>query len=1048
MRSHLGLARLSHACCALVLVTTPASAQRLIVRGYHVIDGLPSERIVCAVTDRVGFLWICTSGGLARFDGSSFVTYGPEDGLPDVAINHFLQTRSGSRWVATNGGGVARLAPGTPEQSDRVFTAFDVGTTKRSKRVNYLFETKDGVLLAGTDGGLFRASDEDSARFELVPMAIPGYADATLQVWSIADDARGRVWVGTSAGLVLLHEDRILHIPINPVQGADNVLDVLPDREGRLWLAHDTGLFIWVPPSTSRVRQLASSPLSRRAVRCVSSNAGTESAVGLPEAPGSSCHFAVESTPQGAAAVRSLGRTLDGWIWMASRSGVLGFDGVRLRVFGTPNGLPSSALRVVAGDPGGELWVGTYDGLYHVQRRGFSQFTDQDGLIGSTLRSIFRGADGQLYAVAHSSVIHRLDGSRWTAVRPNLSSGAGLAGRSVYGAVLMDREGSWWIGTGEGLLRFPRVNKLEDLARTEPVRLTTEDGLAGNDIWRLYEDSRGDIWIATRVPGQEPLTRWQRSTGRFQRYGPAQGMPAAREVNAFAEDSSGTLWASLWDGGLVRFDGRRFHYVAPGPGDPAPQGHLFVDRRGWLWVTGRQLKFTRTPTARDPRFEVFRTATGQTLYTSALVDDRNGWMYAGTPGRLVRFDPEDARVQSLGVGGPFGGLTIAPYRDADGTLWFPSLGDLLHYSPRPDDYQAVSTVRIGRVLAAGAAIPVPPLGTTHPAPLSLAAGQRRLQIDYFGLGYWMEAPQYFQVRLEGVDDAWSQPTTQRSIVYAGLAPGRYRFQVRAVGASGKERADPATVEFTIAPPFWRRMPFILALTLLLAATLVYVHKRRLQHLLELERIRTRIAADLHDDLGASLARVSLLSEATRRALRDSPDRADSMLSEIGTTARALVTGAGDIAFAIDPTRDRLDDLVARIRRFAEDLLEGSGITWRFPVEGETAGVVISSDQRRHLLAIIKEALHNAVRHARPGQISVMLHVRDGILEVEIADDGCGFRATAPETEQQPVLGHGLRNVQYRARELGAHVDVTSRPGAGTRIALRLPLMRHHGIFIR
>ena len=117
---------------------------------------------MCVVTDDDGFVWICTTNGLSRFDGAEFTTYGLESGVPDPVVNHFLHARSGSRWVATNGGGVARLEPGDPGPDGRVFRAFPVGGTPRSMRVNLMFETPDHMLLAGTDGGLFRAPETDA----------------------------------------------------------------------------------------------------------------------------------------------------------------------------------------------------------------------------------------------------------------------------------------------------------------------------------------------------------------------------------------------------------------------------------------------------------------------------------------------------------------------------------------------------------------------------------------------------------------------------------------------------------------------------------------------------------------------------------------------------------------------------------------------------------------------------------------------------------------------------------------------------------------------
>jgi signal transduction histidine kinase/ligand-binding sensor domain-containing protein len=1039
---------------AALVLAGPVAAEQLIVQSYTVVDGLASNRVACFATDQDGFLWVCTSGGLSRFDGTRFVTYGIVHGLPDHAVNHFLQTRSGSRWVATNGGGVARLEPDVPDAEGRIFTAFAVGRSPRNMRVNVLFETPDGALLAGTDGGLFRAPYPDAEpRFDLVRLALPGYPDAALQVWGMAEAGPGRTWVGTSGGLVLLEGDRVVaHVPIAPDQGADHVYDIVTDHRGRLWLGHDHGLFVWnAPAGIGEVRGgwaplAGTSPPCTRVAGDSEAGAGTGAAAGagpplLPDKPGAVCHWAPGGERRGQSMVRLLAHGDDGWIWMASQAGLGAYDGRRLRLFDGSHGLPTSRLMRVSVDRGGDVWIGSSYGIHRVYRRGFTHHTAQDALVGDQFQTIQLGRDGRVYAVSRSSVIHRLDGEDWTAVRPRLPSSAGGVGRSIYGAALLDREGAWWMGTGHGLVRFPVVDRLEDLAGTPPTaHYTRADGLAGEDIWHLFEDSRGDLWIATRIPGAEPLTRWRRDTGRFQRFGAADGLPPERAVRRFLEHPAGTLWASLWDGGLVRFDGERFQYFAP---DTAvPPGHLYglmVDGRGWLWVAGRETFFTREPEAANPRFEVFQGSDGQPVVAFGLAVDEGGWIYAQTHRGLVRFKPEAGHLQQLGFGHPFAGISTPPVRDPDGTIWYLTGTGVLRYEPRDDRSGHSPPVRISGVQVAGVPLPVPSMGAVTLAPLRLAPGHRQVQFDYFGLAFGADGPVRFQVRLEGLDRNWSPPTTQPTVLYAGLGPGRYRFQVRAVSPTGAVSAEPATVAFVIPPPVWRRDWFLAAVAVLLTGLLVTAHRLRVRRLLELERIRTRIAADLHDDLGASLARVSLLSEATRRTLRDAPERAERLLEEIGATSRDLVGAAGDIAFSIDPGRASFDGLVARIRRFAEDLLAGTDIEWRFQVEGGPSGVVLSSEQRRHLLAIVKESLHNATRHGEPSLVSLTLTVGDDLIEARLMDDGRGFELDAVGNGGGAPGGVGLRSMRQRARELGAVLEIASRPGAGTRVTLRCPL---------
>jgi signal transduction histidine kinase/ligand-binding sensor domain-containing protein len=1015
---------------------TPLVAQHLPIRTYTAADGLPGEGVGCLVTDRDGFLWICLVGGLALFDGTRFVVFGTEDGLPDPVVNFFSHGPRGTRWVATNGGGIARLDPDAPSAEGRVFTSFPVGQTPRSMRVNVLHETADGVLLAGTDGGLFQArATAAELAFEPVPLNLPGQPDSGLQVWALTSDA-DRIWVGTSAGLALLMPGHAaVHLPIAPAQGADAVFAIVPDKAGRLWIGHDAGLFVWMPAVDDAVGH-AGRPLVEVANECVPEGEAPTVRMVLPDAPRSACHWAPAENGSRPSTIYAVVSTPDGSIWFASGRAILRFDGRSLHRFGSGRALPASGVQRMGVDLGGGIWLGTQSGAHRVLHRSFAQFTAEDGIPAEQVRRVMRGPDAELYAVTANNSVLRFDGARWLAVRPRLPPLAGVAGRSRYGAALLDRTGSWWIGTGEGLLRYAPTRRLEDLARAEPTaHYTTANGLASDVVWHLYEDARGDIWIASRIPGSRPLTRWVRSTGGFHRYGGEAGLPAERAVAAFAETGDGVLWVSLWDGGLARFDGYRFEYFEPER--DVPPGHraqMVVDPAGWLWVGGRQLLFTRDPSAPRPTFEEYRTTDGHALSVEALAVDSDGWLLASTFSGIVRIRA-DGRFQQLGGGSVFAGMVSAFHRDPDGTLWVPREGQILRYVPHTPSPGQNPPVWIGGVRVAGTPVAVPAMGARMLPEMRLRPDHRQIQIEWFSLDFGVEDRPRFQFRLEGSDRDWSDPTSDLSVHYASLEPGRYRFLVRALNAAGDPSPEPATLAFVVTPPLYRRGWFAALMITVLAALLFGIHRGRLRRMLELERIKSRIAADLHDEIGASLARVSVLAEATRRSFRARPDAADALLGEIGDTSRSLVTAVGDVAFCIDPGRGALDAFVARVRRFGDDLLAGSGIEWDAAVHGDTAGIVLSSDQRRHLLAIVKEALRNALRHSSARHIALTIEATADSLTFEFSDDGQGFDADAAARNG----GHGLRNLRQRAGELGGQFKIVAQAGAGTRVVVELPV---------
>lgn len=255
----------------------------------------------------------------------------------------------------------------------------------------------------------------------------------------------------------------------------------------------------------------------------------------------------------------------------------------------------------------------------------------------------------------------------------------------------------------------------------------------------------------------------------------------------------------------------------------------------------------------------------------------------------------------------------------------------------------------------------------------------------------------------------------------------------------------------IASPIYNRWWFIVLIVAGVAAFGYFAYRQRVRRLLEIERIRTRIAADLHDDIGASLSRMAILIEVVKQEGRQSgylngPGvRSAEMLTEIADSARDLVDSMSDIVWSIDPSRDELGQVVTRTRQFAADVLDAQGVSWQFLASADVEKIKLDPEQRRHLFLIFKEALNNIARHAGAKTVSMSLTIHRNQLRTEIADDGRGFTPQPLETANAVMPksrgGNGLGNMQARAAELNGTLTIDSAPGKGTRLILSLPLKR-------
>ena len=1050
--------------CSVIVAQRGASAEHLPVKPYTTADGLAHDHIEGLFRDSRGFLWFCTADGLSRFDGSSFTTYGIKDGLPSAYINNMMETREGVYWVATNGG-LARFNPraglqttvtrqsdgtganGRPASAQAtraLFTPYRVSDDPVSNRIDTLYEDRAGQIWVGTDGGLFRLIiDGDAVSFERFELPLQAGQGHLIDVWEMVEDAEGSLWIATGQGLFRrLPDGRLIHYTIRPSEGTDYVWSLLIDGDGRLWVGSRRGLMIIKPEPASEIASAGEGVLNLLPEKKAEGSVNT--GISLPEMAGQAGWY---TTQHGLAYnyVRSIKRSADGHIWMATRrGGITEFDGERFRSYGKAQGVMERADEL-AFDNDGNLWVGsTSDGAIRIARKGFLSYMESDGLGSADIISGFENQAGELYFIGDKWSINRFDGTRFSSVRPLLPKHITDSNASKQG-IIQDRTGEWWVATAEGLYRFPAVARMEELARTGAKAVYTKrDGMADDNISRLFEDSRGDIWVSSYT-APERLSRWERSTGVFHLYSGAHGLPPSNWVNAFAEDSAGNIWLGMHNGGVARFRHNRFEYFDEAANVPAGLVlNLYFDRGGRLWIATRENGAGRLDDPVSERPRVIRYSTAENLssdYVQCFTEDRWGRIYMGTARGVDRLEPSTGRVKHFtGGDGLISNEVRVAFSDRTGALWFGSQRGLSRFVPELDGPQRYPTVLINRLFIDGVQRPISELGEPELSGFVLEPNQNQIRIDFLSIDFSTGGALTYQYMLEGADSNWSAPITQRTVNYANLQPGSYTFKVRAITGDGVTSERGAQISFRILRPVWQRWWFLTLAALTISALIHFIYRFRVRRLIELERVRTRIATDLHDDIGASLSRMAILSEVVKRQRATDGQQSSAMLTEIADSARSLVDSMSDIVWSIDPRRDNLRNVVQRVRQFASDVLETAGIEWELQVPQEIYGVRLGPEQRRHLYLIFKEAINNIARHSGSTRVTLSMRLDARSLICEITDDGRGFvPKEGTEEGSNGRGGHGLVNMRARALEMGGRLDIESSPGHGTSLKLAIPL---------
>lgn len=1032
----------------------PVQAERYPIKKYTAADGLAQNFVNRVVIDSRGYLWICTNEGFSRFDGYQFVSFGVEQGLPHRIVRDLIEAGDGQYWLATNGGLVRFNPLGTPTNRSGyaahgrvpMFTFYRLPIDQQDRPVISLARGPAGTIWCGTGSGLFQLVEKNGA-FTLQRTSLISATDDRYYVRSMLATAGATVWIGLSKGLIRYQVGSEMAERTEIFGQADGLPDmeisrIYQDRGGRIWAGTGRGLFE-LDPNPAPGRSIVRRQITIRE--------------GFP-----------------GDWVRDVWQMPDGDYWVATDRGLARFrlspegEVTDVRKYLVENGLSDYFLTCLMSGPDGNLWIGTANaGLMKWVYNGFTTYGESDGLASTV--SVFRARDGRTVVAAYVLLTHligdpraalvrersqifqwrlgALENGRFGWIRPNVPAPASFT--SGWNQIsFQDHLGDWWIPTEMGLYRFA-AESLWDLATTRPKAVyTTREGLANNAITRLFEDSRGDIWISTSQQNVNHLDRWERATGRIVPIsrGADQLLLQNRQVTAIAEDRHGTIWLglshSIIPGGLARSLGDRISLIDE---SQAPRGNiqsLIFDSTGRLWAASTVQGLIRLddPGAKRLVFRYYGKEQGMlSNRVTSLAEDRYGRIYAGTARGLDQIDPASDRIHHFNQDD---GLALGSvddlYHDQWGELWIATTQGLSRFTPVEAPHTQAPPIFIDRLRFGGTDHPVSALGEREIHLPELPSGSNQIEIQYVGISFFTGDTLTYQTLIEGVDSDWVDQGQNRTINYVNLDPGSYRLRLRAVNAHGEASPVPALVTFRIASPFYWRWWFLL---LVLAGSLgvgYLVISIRFRQKLRMERMRMQISADLHDEVGSSLSRIAIMTEvALGQSLSGGGvEQRDNNLRKVAEISRAAIDSMEEIVWAIDPRRDTLGDLVQRMRRFAGETLTMRGdIDLQFTAP--PGDLALHVKVRRQVFLFFKEVVNNIVRHSGATAVRIEIQVDGRLLRLRVDDNGRGFSEAELPTERSG--GNGLPGMRRRARLLGANVRIDSNPGIGTAVMLEVPL---------
>jgi signal transduction histidine kinase/ligand-binding sensor domain-containing protein len=977
---------------------TSSQANLWQTRSWQTDEGLPDNEVTGVVQTRDGHLWVATLGGLMRFDGERFEAFSTTHlrKVPNRVVLTMYQDRGGQLWLVMDRGVVIRV-------HDTAARVFD-----------------------GADGFTY------------------------LRGTTAAEDSEGGVWFICGNDVCRIKGDRVERFGAKEGFPAGENISLAADAKGQLWFASGMAVGIFKAGRWQKLVTAESGPVRMTAAR----SGGMWMCAGnrvTREVEGCEPREIVRLPERAAAQVMLEDHTGALWIGTAA-NGLLRVNGNEVESVAVSH----PEITALTEDREGNLWVGTAGGLNQLRPRAMDLIGRKAGLSLESARSVCEDSRGLIWVVLQNGSLARGRGGQWHA----LTSADGWPDGDAT-CVAPARDGGVWIGTHDNGLRRWRGGRIQSWGPAE--------GLGGQFVRSLRQATNGDLWIATDAPSR----MWLLRDGKiFEAHLPGRALA----IRAMAEGADGTMWAGTADGQILRMQsGAIVNELGAQKGPPYSVRCLETTADGSLWIGYAGWGIGRW---HDGRYARIGTAQGlYDDYVSQILSDGQGGLWVTGNHGLFKVRLEDmvdvaqgrkTHVRSTAYGRGEGLPSLQPaydnspsaWRGTDGRLWFSTRNGVLTVQPdRIRDNPVPPAVFVQELKVDDHPVALfesqSPLRKPEESkfrdlralgePLHLPPRHAKIEFAFGALSFNSPENVQFRYRLKGFDTDWTEAGTQRKAKYPRLPAGPYEFEVTACNEAGVWSRAGFQVPFAVQPFYWQtwwfRIGAVTAFTTVLIGLVRYVSFRRLRaHVARLEqaealhRERARIARDMHDEVGAKLSRLSLLSEMASQQ-SEMPASARSEVAEISETARDTIRSFEEIVWAVNPKNDSLPQLMNYICRFAEDFFEGSGIECVFDVPETIPDIELPTDARHHLFLAAKEALNNIFKHAGARQVRVRLTLNADGFEIVIADDGRGFNAAT--LHPRAGSGNGLDNMRNRMNSAGGEMHLESRPGVGTRVSFQL-----------
>lgn len=1023
-------------CCLfllfIIILCKTGNSQSFHFRHLTIEDGLSQSTINCIFQDKNGYMWFGTQDGLNKYDGYKFEIL-RNDPSDTNSISHswiwdVFEDSHSNLWIAT-WNGLTKYDP----KNDKYTNYFQDENNTHSiqgDRPTSICEDKEGNIWIGTWGGGLNYYNRQTGyftHFRMESTSSEGIADDFIR--KIFLDSQGNLWIGTWNGISRLKKENdgeyyiqnYRHNTNDPSSLSSNQITcITEDKQGYLWFGTFGGGLNKLDPGTNKFTHFKHSD----------------------EEPGS-----LSSNDISMLIVDSESNL---WVGTISKG---------LNLF---NNSDESFLRIL------------------------NNSDDESSLIGDNVYSIYEDNSGLLWIGAGGLNIYNRNQNQFKHFVHNPNNQNSLSNNKVT-SFEEDLNGDIWIGTETGGLNYfdPNLNNF-----TSYIYKNGQNSISSNNSSAVVKDDYGNLWISTRGGGINKFDPSSKSFRHYLENGIIPESEGLNYVNGIRFDSQGALWMATYDKGLIKYDVNNNQYFKfTSSDDPKSISgdyllRIYVDSQDRIWVGswGGGLSLYNKEDNSFTRFlhyqDIPTSICGNiihTIYETSIGDSNTLWV--GTSSGLSYMNISDS------VSGKFKHLFIKDglpsnviygiLDDNAGNLWISTNYGICKYNLKTNifknydykdglqsnEFNAGASLKLknGKLLFGGingfnSFIPdsikesdyspnivitafnifdqpqnVNQIVDTTQA-IKLAFKQNFFSFEFAALDFSQPANNKYQYIMEGVDKEWIDAGTRRYVSYTNIDPGSYTFRVIGTNSDGVWSSNEASLKITITPPYWQKIWFQMLFVVIFLLTLYAIHRYRLNRLLEIERLRIRIASDLHDEIGSALTRIAIHSEQIQSSKDD--NRIQTSSRKIGVISREVISTMSDIVWSIDARNDSLNDLLERIYDFTHNTLAVQDVKVSFSQKGLDKSKKIKINFRQNIYYILKEAINNIVKHASATEVNIVIFNDEKNFTMQISDNGIGFDPSQKRT------GNGLKNMQMRAKRIGGQLSMDTDKGTNIKLIMK------------